>query len=647
VGRVFCILNIPEGVEKKVHENFRRIIALSWERCRQHGLEPNEGCLKTHPRHRVTMFGERQRLLEIASPFMKTIYYAINEYRFVLMLTDEEGILLDYRHDALSEKALEDMNFHIGVSMAEKHVGTNGVGTAIASDGPIMVYGDEHYCTAARSWASFGVPIHNECGEIIGCIGCSENKDYFHAHTLGMLMASAKAIEERFKLENAMQDIDLHSKLLGNILNSISDGLIYFSTDGTIREINNIAQEMLGRVDTSELSMLDVFNKDISKLMSAADSCIVDEEMNISAKRGVLRCFVTVTPVRSNQGELIGVVTILKKSSDIHSLANKVAGTQARYEFKDIIGSDPSFTRILDLARSAAKSPSNILLQGESGTGKELVAQAIHNGSDRRFGPFIAINCSAIPKELLESELFGYEEGTFTGALKGGKPGKFELAAGGTILLDEIGDMPLNMQAALLRALEDKRVTRLGSVRSIPLDIRIIASTNKNIQNMVQKGTFRDDLFYRLNVVNIVLPSLRERKTDIPLLIDYFIRKMNVKLNKNICGIQSDCLEVLVNYPWPGNTRELENVIEYCVNFCEDDEEIALHCLPEEMKYGHYGEDEQGPILFGHVTLEEAERMHIQTILRAMNGNKTQTSRVLGIDRGTLYNKIKKYDIGI
>lgn len=624
-------------------ENFKKEVSLSWERCRKAGLKREKGFFRTHPRYVPETTRKQQRLLETASPFLKTLFYAVNEYRFLLALTDEHGILLDYRCNPQSEQGLVDMNFHIGVSTAEEDVGTNGVGTAIASDRPMMVYGEEHYCFAHQTWATFGAPIHNERGDIIGCIGCSEYKDFFHAHTLGMLMASARAIEKHIKLGQAMQDIDLHSKLLGKIINSISDGLIYFSIDGQIKEINDIAREMLGYSDTSGLKILNIFSRDILKIISDENGYIFDEEMNLKTNRGKFKCFVTATPVKDSQGELIGVVAVLKKPSDIHRLANRIAGTQARFTFADIIGSDPCFVKTLNLARKAAKSPSNVLLQGESGTGKELIAQSIHNASNRSPGPFMAINCSAIPKELLESELFGYEEGTFTGALKGGKPEKFELANGGTVLLDEIGDMPINMQATLLRVLQEKSVTRLGSAKSIPVDIRIIAASNQEIQGMVRKGTFREDLFYRLNVVNILLPSLRERKKDIPLLIDYFIKKMNLKLNKSVSGIAQGCLERLIEYPWPGNVRELENIIEYSVNVCEDNRMIELYCLPDELKDERGREMKQSGITSDHVTLEELEKRYIENILTAYDGNKTVASQVLGIDRGTLYNKIKKY----
>ena len=626
-------------------DNFKEEIARSWDRCRRAGLKREKGFCREDPRQKLQINRSRRRLMEIAMPLLETLFYKVNEYRFLLALTDENGILLDYRCNPASEQGLVEMNFRIGTSTVEEIVGTNGLGTALAADRPMMVYGDEHYCFTHQAWATFGVPLHDEAGNIIGCIGCSEYKDFVHAHTLGMLMALARAIEEQLKLEKAMQDIDLHSRLLDRIIDSISEGLIYFSKNGRIREMNHIARDMLGYADLSNIRLKDIFSKDLLTIISGKSDHIFDEEMNLKTDRGKVKCFVTATPVEDSPGELSGVVTILREPSAVHNLANRVAGAQARYRFSDIIGSDADFLKILTLARSAARSPSSILLQGESGTGKELVAQAIHNGSNRRLGPFIAINCSAIPKELLESELFGYEEGTFTGALKGGKPGKFELAHGGTVLLDEIGDMPLNMQAALLRVIQEKNVTRLGSAKSVPVDIRIIASSNKKMHQMVKKGTFREDLFYRLNVVNIVLPPLRERKDDIPLLVDYLIEKMNQKLNKNIAGIAPSCMERLINYSWPGNVRELENIIEYAVNFCVGNRLIEEHCLPVELKGGRLRGITESKITPEYISLEELEKQHIQGVLSALNGNKMQAARILGIDRGTLYNKIKKYGL--
>lgn len=623
-------------------ECFKEEIARSWERCRQAGLGREGGFCQTHPLYSPPAGGSRRRLMEIAMPLLETLFYTVNEYRFLLALTDERGILLDYRCNPVSEQGLVEMNFQIGVSVAEEDVGTNGMGTAIAADKPMMVYGDEHYCLTHQAWVTFGVPVHDETGALIGCIGCSEYRDFIHAHTLGMLMALARAIEDQLRLEKALQDIDLHSRLRDRIIDSISEGLIYFGNNGRIREMNHIARDMLGYADPSGVRLTDIFSRDLLGIVGGEGGAILDEEMNLRTNRGRIRCFVTVTPVEDRPGELIGVVTILKKPSAVHSLANRVAGAHARYRFSDIIGTDPHLLRTLNLARSAARSPSNILLQGESGTGKELVAQAIHNASDRHSGPFIAINCSAVPKELLESELFGYEEGTFTGALKGGKPGKFELAHGGTVLLDEIGDMPLNMQAALLRVIQEKSITRLGSAKSIPVDTRVIASSNRGIHRMVRRGAFREDLFYRLNVVNLLLPPLRERKGDLPLLVSYFIEKMNQKLNKAIQGITPACMDRLRGYAWPGNIRELENIIEYSVNFCEESL-IDERYLPDELREGQDREIAPRRAEPEYVSLEQIEKRHIHSVLEAVDGNKARASRILGIDRGTLYNKLRKH----
>lgn len=628
-----------------MNEKFGKEILLSWERCKRAGLKREEGFCQPHPLYNSDVIKAYKRLLEIASPFLNTLFYAINEYRFLFALTDEKGILLDYRCNPQSEQGLVDMGFHVGISMAEEDVGTNGVGTAIAIDNPMIVYGEEHYCFAHQSWVTFGVPIHNENGDIIGGIACTEYKDLSHPHTLGMLIASGKAIEEQIKLERALQDNDIYSKFLIKIINSISDGLIYFGIDGQIKEINNLALKMLGNSDTSNLNISNIFSRDILDFVSNGKDSILDEEMSLKTSRGNKQCFVTVTSVKDNQSQLVGVVVILKEPSTIHSIANKIAGAQARFTFEDIIGDSPRIVETLNLARKAAESTSNVLIQGESGTGKELIAQAIHNDSSRSSKPFIAINCSAIPQELLESELFGYEAGTFTGALRGGKPGKFELANGGTILLDEIGDMPLNMQASLLRVVQEKSVTRLGSSKCIPVDIRIIASTNKKISDMVKKGSFRKDLFYRLNVINISSPPLREREDDIPMLVNYFIPKINGKLYKNIDGINKECMEALKGYSWPGNVRELENVIEYSINICENNKKIDLHCLPEEFKTINVEKIIDETACFEHITLDELEKQYIEKVLMNLNGNKTLASKVLGIDRGTLYNKIKKYNI--
>ncbi|MBO8143656.1 MAG: nif-specific transcriptional activator NifA [Thermodesulfobacterium sp.] len=314
-----------------------------------------------------------------------------------------------------------------------------------------------------------------------------------------------------------------------------------------------------------------------------------------------------------------------------------------RYSLRNVIGISDKMQEVFKTALKAAKTKATILLTGESGTGKELIAKAIHFESDRSKGPFIAINCAAIPENLLEAELFGYEKGAFTGALIS-KPGKFELANGGTIFLDEIGDLPLHLQAKLLRVIQDKTFERIGGTKSIKVDIRIIAATNKDLEEMVKDGSFREDLYFRLNVIPIYLPPLRERKEDIPLLIDHFLKKFNEEYGKNI-NITKEAMEKLVNYSWPGNVRELENTIERLVILAEGNE-ITLNDLPF---YIRQEDDTRITCVKLKETLpsqlELIEKKAIKEALKACNYNQTKAAKMLGLTKRQINYKIKKYGL--
>ncbi len=328
---------------------------------------------------------------------------------------------------------------------------------------------------------------------------------------------------------------------------------------------------------------------------------------------------------------------------------------QGRYQ---IIGQSPRMQELYAVIEKVAATPSTVLITGESGTGKELVASALHENSSRKDKPFIKVNCAAIPKDLMESEFFGYERGAFTGAV-GSKPGRFELADGGTLFLDEIGEIPTAMQVKLLRALQESEFERVGGVRSIQVDVRVIAATNRDLQKEIETGTFREDLFYRLNVVPISLPPLRDRKEDIPLLAAAFVEKYNKRLVKNVKGLSDEALACLSGYSWPGNIRELENVIERTVLFAED-ETIPVKDLPEDLR----GEARPAPLAVrrpeqlpavdtGTTTMkdivrqatEEIERDLIQKALDETSGNITRAAALLGISRKGLQNKMKEFGL--
>jgi transcriptional regulator with PAS, ATPase and Fis domain len=354
------------------------------------------------------------------------------------------------------------------------------------------------------------------------------------------------------------------------------------------------------------------------------------ERVPISISTGILR---------DAEGNAIGGVETFRDLTTVEELRKELT---AKYTFADIIGRSRAMRQVFDILPQVAESDSTALIEGASGTGKELVARAIHSLSSRRENRFVALNCGALPDTLLESELFGYKKGAFTDARQD-KPGRFAMAKGGTILLDEIGDVSPAMQIRLLRVLQERVYEPLGSVESVEADVRVIAATNKDLGKLVRKGAFREDLFYRVNVIRIELPPLKDRREDIPLLIDHFVGKFNKLQNKDVAGVTEEVMAVLMEYDYPGNVRELENLIERAFVLC---------------KSGFIGSDHLPSFLHGRMPLSEAKRksgatlkdleaMHISDALRKHSGNRTKAAQELGIDPSTLFRKMKRLDLDL
>jgi transcriptional regulator with PAS, ATPase and Fis domain len=354
---------------------------------------------------------------------------------------------------------------------------------------------------------------------------------------------------------------------------------------------------------------------------------------------------------------VIGGLILLTPLEESTTLVNQVRTSPQKnssYTFADVIGNHPAILEAKHLAQLATSNLAKVLLQGECGTGKEIFAQAIHHQSPRRAGPFVAVNCGAIPKELVGSELFGYEEGAFTGARRGGKAGKFELAHGGTLFFDEIGDMPVEQQVVLLRVLQEQKVTRLGGHREIPVDVRIICATNKHLFSEVMHGRFREDLYYRLNVITIQIPPLRERKEDIILLFTHFLRSYEL-LQGQAFTIEPDVFEYLQNYPWPGNVRELKNVVERVASLTQD-HTVRVGSLPPEIRMPgelRLQETALSARYVSHFADRQArkqeranvEKQEITYMLDTCHGNVSRAARELGMSRNTLYRKMRLYGI--
>jgi transcriptional regulator with PAS, ATPase and Fis domain len=346
--------------------------------------------------------------------------------------------------------------------------------------------------------------------------------------------------------------------------------------------------------------------------------------------------------------DISGVKIFMKKLQETEKELNFYKeevrqGYQAKWYFEDLVGEDTTFSEVKSIAHQLSRTTSTILITGESGTGKELFAHAIHNVSSRSRAPFVRINCAALPEHLLESELFGYEEGAFTGAKKGGKPGKFELANGGTIFLDEIGDMPLTMQTKLLSVLQERVVERVGGTKTIMINVRVIAATNRNLEQMVTNNEFRQDLYYRLNVVRLDIPPLRKRSSDIPILVNKLINRINKELGTHIFVISNKAIELLLGYSWPGNVRELENILERAINLaCMDhDSSLTLKHFPSLVEQTSFNKLETLP-----EAVENLEKQVISNALEKTGGNKTLAAQMLGIHSSALYRKLNKYMLG-
>jgi transcriptional regulator with PAS, ATPase and Fis domain len=427
------------------------------------------------------------------------------------------------------------------------------------------------------------------------------------------------------------------SRKLVTVLNLLHDGILVVNENKRVIHHNQIGAKLADIAAGQSVELTQIM--DDKKLWKAIEKGEVFSGQ-VQGRHGNVQWYCDALPIITGKA-VEGAVIVLKDVHQIKRLVQDTTVSDIATEFSQIIGNCGRIRELKELATRVAASSSTLLIQGESGTGKELLARAIHQSSKRKNNAFIAINCGAIPESLLESELFGYEEGSFTGARRGGKLGKFELAHNGTVFLDEIGDMPLHLQVKLLRVLQEKRVEKIGSTRSTPIDVRVITATHRDLEKMVASGEFREDLYYRLNVIPLSIPSLRERKEDIPLLTQHYLDYYSGVLGKHVAGMTPDAAAILSRYSWPGNVRELANVIEYAVTMTTG-EYISSEVLPKRIKI-----EQKIEVPSGSLNLKVLEREAITKALEeaVAQGNKDNAAKILGISRATLYRKIKEYHI--
>lgn len=610
------------------------IVEKSWLKCQRNGLDPMEGRgRRADEKVFQSIRAGNKELLEIALPVMQSVYEIVKQSHFLLVLTDSVGYVLETIGDLAVQQMSKELEFVKGSLWSDLEVGTNAIGIALDYDTSIQMIGPEHYGLPHHKWTCSAAPIHGVNGEIIGCLDLSGDSHSAspHTHTLGLVVAAAFSIETMIKQQHS-------ARLMRKTLDSSENGIVLLNDAFSPIWINQAAEKNFG------LTMSLLEDSDFREYMPDVDWTqlehweqerqYITNDTRLIVGRHVYDCSATMLPTLD--GDTRTFTVTLKRQEYLIDSVNKVSGNRANYTFEHIYAQDPLMKKTIQLAQKFACYDGVVLIEGESGTGKELFAQAIHNESSRAKGPFVAVNCASLPRDLIESELFGYEKGAFTGALKEGNPGKFELANSGTLFLDEIGEMPLEFQAKLLRAVESLRIRRLGGTQERKLDVRVIAATNRNLRMESEQGRFRQDLFYRLNVLKLDIPPLRERPLDISGCAEIFLDRFNKRYPKQQKNMSKGYLDALMQYNWPGNVRELQNSIERTFYACSEDT-----LAPEDFCYV------TGNTKLQQDSVPQRDSMYNKVVeaLLSTKGNVEQAAKILQVSRATFYRICKKYGI--
>jgi len=602
---------IDEGVFDSNRINER--ISESWHRCRQANVNPymNKGqkILSSN------VFQEQKKkseiFLDIALPQIQNMRKTIDELQMMALLIDPDGYVLSLSGNKQTLKRAKHINFIEGVKWTESAVGTNAIGTALEIEEAIMISGTEHYTVASHSWSCAAAPIHNDDGKLIGVLDFSCPIEFSHPYMLGMVTSIAHAIERECSIRVHQNELHLIHRFL-DVIDSDEQVVICNHRDVIVSASKSVRERIN---NWSRMKLEELMHHGLETKLEI--------------------------PVYSNE-RMIGKCMYLKKNKQINTYS--AFAFIKGITFSGVTGTSKAFQHTLEEIKLVSPTDASVYVCGETGVGKEYVARAIHENSPRKDGPFIAVNCGSLPKELMESELFGYVEGAFTGARRQGYKGKFEQAHGGTLFLDEIGEVPPEMQVALLRVLQERTITPIGSSKEVPVNIRIITATHKDLLRLVEEGKFRQDLYYRLHVYPLYVPSLIERKED----ISYFIQHFCERKNWNVVFPKSICNQFL-QHTWPGNIRELVNVLEriYILSqgreICEKQVAFLLQTMmgnQQQLELQVENKTEH-PLNFR----EKIQRDSMIEVLQKTNGNVSLAAKLLDVPRSTFYKRMQKYKL--
>lgn len=607
---------VHEGVLDSSRINKR--LAESWYRSREAQVNPHSGKGRSIlPPDLLNSQKEKYALLQtIAQPHLDKLKQFAKDLGMIALLIDPEGYVLSMSGSLQTKNEAAQINFVEGVRWTEDEVGTNAIGTALLTEEPIMVTGSEHYSVASHRWSCAAAPIRNDDGKLLGILDVSCPVDRAHPYTLGMVSSVAYTIERELSIRSHRDEMELMQQSM--VLLESDKPVIICSTKQTVVSASKPIRQVL---------------PGWQGLHAAA---VAEYGYTVQMEFPVIS--------RIHGGRIGTCIYLLKQ--DAYPAKSHCSASPPRppFQFRGEAGVSKAFQRTLHESRRVAPTDATVYLLGETGTGKEVIARSIHENSPRKNGPFVAVNCGAIPKELMESELFGYAEGAFTGARRSGYKGKFEQANHGTLFLDEIGEIPPSMQVALLRVLQERKVTPLGSLKEVPLNIRIIAATHRDLRQLVDEGKFREDLYYRLHVYPINVPPLRERKEDIPYLVRFFSDKFGWNL-----PLTPPFWERLMEYHWPGNIRELMNVLErqHILNQGEANDPFPMlrHEAHDPFPMPRHKERIEAPHA-PSATLSLREKIQLEQMTDALQktgGNVSKAAKLLGVPRSTFYKRLQKF----
>jgi sigma-54 dependent transcriptional regulator, acetoin dehydrogenase operon transcriptional activator AcoR len=614
----------------------RDVIEGSWERCSSWGVDPErsqaamplpEEALRALQHAQRDLLGASMSITEQARDFL-------SQSETIMILTDPTGAILETVGDEGTVEKARNIRLENGAVWDEGACGTNAIGTALALGGPVQVHGAEHFCSGIKPWTCSATvirdPIH---GEVLGVLDVSGQRDSFSRHCLALAVITAGRIEG----EVARRTMELrHHLLQAGLKRPSAGGLVFFDRKGRLVEVDPHAARSLRtmgvQLDSAPAQKVDALDTDRT---AGASGARLPEWLKAE----------WVEPIRRG-GEQLGTIVVLPEAvrwgrgrPGGQSLLTPRGTGIAPSGSDEIVGTSTVLREALKKARLLAEVDVPVLLLGETGAGKERFARALHAEGHRKDGPFVAVNCGGLPRDLLASELFGYVDGAFTGARRSGMIGKIESASGGTLFLDEIGEMPLELQPYLLRVLEGGEVYPLGGAKPRTVDFRLVAATNKDLRAEVTAHRFRSDLFYRISVTSLHIPALRERREDIPALVEHFSRDVALRHGSRQKRFEPDALSALGRHAWPGNIRELRNVVEGAVLMATG-ETVTVSDLPGDVT--SLRDEAQGRTV---VDLEAVERAAISAAIVACRGNLTLAAKELRVSKSTLYLKVKKYGL--